>query len=92
MRELKEFHGPNAAYVQALYDRYLQDPESVDPQTREAFRTWDGRELGLGELSPQDIARAVGAANFAQSIRSYGYLAAQLDPLGSDSVGDPTLT
>ena len=34
---------------------------------------------------------AVGAVNLAQSIRRYGHLAAQLDPLGSRPVGDPSL-
>jgi 2-oxoglutarate dehydrogenase E1 component len=33
----------------------------------------------------------VGAVNLAQSIRLYGHLAAQIDPLGSRPVGDPTL-
>jgi len=29
--------GPNAAYLEALYERYLQDPGSVDPQWRRYF-------------------------------------------------------
>ena len=33
----------------------------------------------------------VGAVNLAQSIRLYGHLAAQIDPLGSRPVGDPAL-
>jgi 2-oxoglutarate dehydrogenase E1 component len=34
---------------------------------------------------------AVAAVNLAQSIRRYGHLAAQLDPLGTKPIGDPTL-
>ena len=34
---------------------------------------------------------AVSAVNLAQSIRRYGHLAAQLDPLGTKPIGDPTL-
>ena len=34
----------------------------------------------------------VGAANLAESIRRYGHLAAQLDPLGSTPLGDPSLS
>ncbi len=32
-----EFAGPNAAYVEELYERYLRDPGSVDPVTRAYF-------------------------------------------------------
>src|SRR6476660_3166227 len=37
---IDEFHGVNAAYVLELYDRFRQDPLSVDPATRRAFETW----------------------------------------------------
>jgi 2-oxoglutarate dehydrogenase E1 component len=31
------FFGPNAGYAQELYERYLQDPASVDAATRAFF-------------------------------------------------------
>ena len=37
---LDEFAGVNAGYVLELYERYRQNPESVDPQTRKAFESW----------------------------------------------------
>ena len=37
---LDEFQGVNAAYVLELYERFRQDPLSVDPATRRAFETW----------------------------------------------------
>ena len=37
------------------------------------------------------LQKIVGAVNLAQSIRRYGHLAAQLDPLGSRPLGDPSL-
>ena len=33
----KIFHGPNAGYILELYEKYSQDPESVDAQTRGLF-------------------------------------------------------
>lgn len=36
----QEFHGPNAGYVLALYERYLQDPNSVDAAARAMFQGW----------------------------------------------------
>jgi 2-oxoglutarate dehydrogenase E1 component len=46
----------------------------------------EGRSLGT-----LDPAIVVGAVNLAQSIRLYGHLAAQIDPLGSRPLGDPSL-
>src|SRR5690348_5060344 len=31
------FYGPNAGYAQELYERYLRDPNAVDPATRAIF-------------------------------------------------------
>src|SRR6185436_8569286 len=38
--------GGNADYVEALYERYLGDPDSVSPQWRRWFDTFKGREAG----------------------------------------------
>ncbi len=38
-----------------------------------------------------DVARVVGAARLARSIREYGHLAADIDPLGAPRPGDPML-
>src|SRR5882672_3257084 len=93
---LDEFAGANAGYVLELYDRYRQNPESVDPQTRKTFESWEPTaEQPSGETPAAagvDIRKVVGAANLADCIRRYGHLAAQLDPLGSPPVGDPSLS
>ncbi len=45
MSDLSAFHGPNAGYVLDLYDRYLHDPNSVDPDTRATFERVDPAEV-----------------------------------------------
>src|SRR5215211_7701323 len=45
MGDLSAFHGPNAGYVLDLYDRFLQDPASVDAESRAVFET----------LNPADV-------------------------------------
>jgi 2-oxoglutarate dehydrogenase E1 component len=40
MDNLKNFYGPNAGYVLELYERYKQDPSSVDAETRALFAHW----------------------------------------------------
>jgi 2-oxoglutarate dehydrogenase E1 component len=84
----------NRGYVLELYERFRKDPSSVDPETRALFERWTPPADTDADLAPsQDVpARAaVAAVNLAQSIRRYGHLAAQLDPLGSKPPSDPTL-
>jgi len=91
---LEQFAGVNAGYVLELYERFRQDPASVDPDTRAAFESWTPAEApppvpaGAGI----NIHAVVGAANLAESIRRYGHLAARVDPLDSTPPGDPALS
>jgi 2-oxoglutarate dehydrogenase E1 component len=92
-----DFHGPNAGYVLELYERYRQNPQSVDEATRAFFSRWtppqDGSLVtdGVRSVSSPAVEKVMGAVNLAQAIRNYGHLAAQLDPLGTPPPGDPSL-
>jgi 2-oxoglutarate dehydrogenase E1 component len=60
MGDLSAFHGPNAGYVLDLYDRYLQDPSSVDPDTRATFEHVDPDEIeALATARPRSGAPPV---------------------------------
>jgi 2-oxoglutarate dehydrogenase E1 component len=88
------FSGVNSGYVLELYERFRKDPSSVDPASRAIFEEWAPPQEPAAPSSAADgvpLAVAVGAVNLAQSIRRYGHLAAQLDPLGSRPLGDPSL-
>jgi 2-oxoglutarate dehydrogenase E1 component len=96
---LGRFPGVNAGYVWELYERFRQNPESVDPATRAAFENWNPAELepvATGEPvsapTSANVHAVVGATILSDSIRRYGHLAAQLDPLGSTPPGDPSLS
>ncbi len=93
---LKEFYGPNAGYVLELYDRFLDDPSSVDEETRRTFQTL-GHELAEAKAQSASIPSrflqprggsagerkvVLAVTSLAQDIRQFGHLAAQLDPLG----------
>jgi 2-oxoglutarate dehydrogenase E1 component len=90
-----DFQGVNAAYVAEPYERYRDDPSSVDAASRAQF------DAGLipqetvagpaGIVDSADVAEVVGTVNLAECIRRYGHLAATLDPLGSTPSGDPSL-
>src|SRR4051812_18514196 len=92
---LDEFSGVNAGYVLELYERYRHDAESVDPQTRKAFESWtppDAAGTPPAAGAAFDVHKIVGAANLADCVRRYGHLAARVDPLGSEPIGDPSLS
>src|SRR5438045_18808 len=100
MQDLRTFYGPNAGYVLELYERYLQDPASVDAATRAIFDTWSLEkppaaapvETPTIEQAPIDVSRVVAASALAHAIRERGHLAAHLDPLGTPPPGDPALS
>src|SRR5512146_643119 len=97
-----EFFGPNAGYVVELYERYQQDPASVDATSRAFFDQNPPPPAvlaGLFSAPPATAASAAGpdpvklaaAISLAQFIRWIGHWAAQLDPLGSPPPDDPAL-
>ena len=94
-----QFYGPNLGYVLELYERYREDPNSVDERTRGFFESWRPSEPGVngrtGTLVPEEtgvgVDKIVGTAKYIRSIRDFGHRAARLDPLGTEPPGDPTL-
>ncbi|KAB8146033.1 2-oxoglutarate dehydrogenase E1 component [Chloroflexia bacterium SDU3-3] len=72
MSKLDVFYGPNAGYVLELLERYQQNPDSIDPDTRSFFAQLTPAELaeiGAGARSntPQAYAGAAPAASPAPS-------------------------
>ncbi len=92
MSEWSDFHGFNLAYVVNLYEQYRENPDSIDPAIRAALEQLTPPAV-LSESGGQAaLPRLVmGAVNLAESIRRYGHIAAQVDPLGSKPTGDPSL-
>src|SRR5262245_45573845 len=94
--KFEQFSGVNAGYVLELYEKFRQNPDSVDPDTRSAFQSWtppaDAQAAAPAGSAVSGIHTIVGAANLAESIRRYGHLAARIDPLGSTPPGDPSLS
>ena len=95
----------NAAYVQAVYEQYLQNPSSVDETWRHLFaRSTDGLIGGNGATttaaaSPDtdappsllQLRAARAAGELVDAYRLHGHRAARLDPLGSTPPGHPML-
>ncbi|MGH2449383.1 MAG: 2-oxoglutarate dehydrogenase E1 component, partial [Chloroflexota bacterium] len=90
------YYGPNAGYVEELYDRYCHNPESVDAATRAIFQNLGPPELerpsSNGATATASAPRAkmpvqeiVAAARLARLIREYGHLASEINPLGPEA-------
>jgi len=92
MAAWQDFAGLNRGYVLELYEKYRNDPTSVDPETRAIFEQWTPPAESAAVPDGVAYEKIVGAARLAQSIRRYGHLAAKLDPLGLRiPSGDPSL-
>src|SRR5260370_12835733 len=97
MSDLDAFFGPNAGYVLELHERYLQNPASVDADSRAIFDNWspidqlNAEQIAARQTPPLEVSKIVAASELAHAIRSRGHLGAHLDPLGSEPLGDPAL-
>ncbi|MGH7472038.1 MAG: 2-oxoglutarate dehydrogenase E1 component, partial [Longimicrobiales bacterium] len=93
------FDSANAAYVQALFDQFLQNPASVDSTWRDYFTEGGaegllGAELLNAARPAPTVAQLRAARAFGELVDAYrlhGHRAAQLDPLGSPPPGHPML-
>lgn len=86
MKRKLDFTGPNYAYILDLYQKYQANPNAVDEETRKLFADWSPLESDLApqadaSLPTVNLSAIIGAVHLARSIRSYGYLSANLNPL-----------
>src|SRR5690242_7796941 len=91
MHPIDDVAALNAGYVADLYERYRRDPTSVDPSTRAYFSQSPPAGDAAGAAPAVPYAAVVGAVNLAHAVRAFGHLAARLDPLGADPIGDSLL-
>lgn len=87
------FLGPNLGYVIEQYEKYVEDPDSVEVEMRLYFEQWGPPQVpheqkGL-ETSEKEgfqstlpsLEKFLNAVQLADRIRSYGHLAANIYPL-----------
>lgn len=89
----QKYHGPNLGYIQDQYELFLQDPQSVEPAYRELFASWGSppsllnkekkadTQAPAGVIDRQMLKKSVDAGKLVWNIRTYGHLAADIDPL-----------
>ncbi|MED2976872.1 2-oxoglutarate dehydrogenase E1 component [Bacillus swezeyi] len=86
----EEFHGPNLGYVLELYDQYVTDPESLDPDLKGMFDDLGAppgemraasETQGEANFTAESIEKIASAIKLAEDIRTYGHLNASVNPL-----------
>lgn len=91
----QQFSGPNLGYVMDLYEMYMKDPNSVDPEMKEVFDKWGApataktgaTTVGQADVSFQmpaihnQLSKIVAAVKYADNIRTYGHLIANINPI-----------
>ncbi|MBN6187243.1 2-oxoglutarate dehydrogenase E1 component [Aneurinibacillus sp. BA2021] len=91
----QNFEGPNLGYVHQLYEQYLQDASSVDPDIRALFDEWGAPPLyngeapeAMGTVQGMDAAtlmqKAIAAAKLADDIRVNGHLCSKINSFVDD--------
>ncbi|MBY0120370.1 2-oxoglutarate dehydrogenase E1 component [Bacillus sp. S/N-304-OC-R1] len=87
------FFGPNLGYVIELYENYLENPDSVDPEMRAYFdstgspvaesKDFSGTETNVAYTSANQLEKTLAAIRLADNIRFYGHRAADIYPLNN---------
>lgn len=101
-RPIDSVNALNAEFLQDLYQKWQQDPQSVDAQWRwffQGFNLASDGALAAGETRPADSISSAGAggepdlqiADLIHSYREWGHLIADLDPLGRNQTEHPFL-
>jgi 2-oxoglutarate dehydrogenase E1 component len=91
----EKFHGPNLGYVIEQHEKYEEDPNSVDEELQDFFKTWGSPASNEELLKPENVSanetipstnieKIVNAVKLADAIRTYGHLAANIYPLSEE--------
>lgn len=85
--------GLNLGYIEELYERYLENPDAIDAKWRTWFERWgpplltaQGERLSATAVNlpvaetALSMEKVIKAVHLVQNIRTYGHLAAKIDP------------
>jgi len=85
----------NSEYIDELYQKYLEDPESLDQKWRAFFAGFETGYARTGETAalPSEAVTAwtMGVFDLVHSYRELGHFEANLDPLGTVRPPHPLL-
>jgi 2-oxoglutarate dehydrogenase E1 component len=84
----KKFYGPNMGYIYDAYEMYREDPNSVDPTLKALFDEYGSpplneiTKLDSNDVGPQvNVKKIISGIKLLENIRTFGHLAANINPL-----------
>ncbi len=95
MKDFSYVTGPSAAYIESLYNEFVKDPNSVDPEWKKFFEGFDfalttspekitaikGATQQGGALSEDALAKELAVFELIRAYRKRGHLAATTNPI-----------
>ena len=88
------FNAANSTFFDDLYQKYLHDPDSVDPSWRSFFQGYDFQNQTYNknnEFIPEEISKEFQVINLINDYRKRGHLFTQTNPVRSRRVYTPRL-
>lgn len=79
MERISSFNRSNLEYIESLYQTFLNNPDSLDPQWRLFFEGVEFAQKLPGQSTFSE--KELGVYNLIEHYRNYGHLKAKLDPL-----------
>lgn len=87
----------NLPLLEEMYKKYLKDKSSISPKWREIIELLEKEPVKepvsflkkIKTPSPDDVSSAVRIYHLIDAYRTYGHLAAKINPIGTKSSGEP---
>jgi 2-oxoglutarate dehydrogenase E1 component len=91
----RKFYGPNMGYIYEAYEKYKENPNEIDPSLKNLFDEFGAppqNEPVKGEtsntISQNNIKHIFSAVKLLKNIRTFGHLAAKINPLHDHTNAD----
>jgi 2-oxoglutarate dehydrogenase E1 component len=91
----EKFYGPNMGYIYEAYEKYKENPNTIDPSLKTLFDEYgspplsDQMKSDSLKIVPEDnMKHMISAIKLLKNVRTFGHLAAKINPLHDQTSAD----